>query len=198
MTLIELVMFIIVVGIGLAGILSTLTFSVRYSADPMNRKQMLSIAEALLEEVELQPFTYCDPTDTAWATATATAACGTAQGLGPGVGLGQVRISTTTPFNNVADYNGASGSAATTGLGDATHAITDLNGVAGPPVGYWASIAIDNTAAADLGPAAGMITADGSAAGMNVVRITVTVFHGSDTLVLEGYRARYWPNDLPW
>jgi MSHA pilin protein MshD len=201
LTLIELIVFIVIVSVGLVGLLSVFNVAVRGSADPMIRKQMLSIAEALLEEVELQPFTYCDPTDATWATATSattgtppTTCTSTVQGPGPTAG--QVRVSTTAAFNNVADYAGASGGGATTGLGDATHAITDLDGNAMAPLGYTASIAIDATAA--LGPAGNQVTADGTAANMRVVRITVTVNHGTDSLTLEGYRTRYWPNDQSW
>src|ERR1017187_7289063 len=107
MTLIELIMFIIIVSVGLAGLLSALNVTVSHSADPLLRKQMLSIAEALMEEAEFQPFTYCDPSDTGWATATsATIGAGacttTVQGLGVGgVGPnGETRINPTNPFNN--------------------------------------------------------------------------------------------------
>lgn len=55
-TLIELVMFIVIVGIGVAGVLSVFTNSVRSSADPMIRKQALAIAESLLEEILLKGF----------------------------------------------------------------------------------------------------------------------------------------------
>lgn len=50
-TLIELIIFIVVVGAGLAGILSVFTTSIKSSADPLVRKQTLAIAESLLEEI---------------------------------------------------------------------------------------------------------------------------------------------------
>ncbi|HEX4943228.1 MAG TPA: prepilin-type N-terminal cleavage/methylation domain-containing protein, partial [Usitatibacteraceae bacterium] len=50
-SLVELVMFIVVVGIGVAGILSVLNVTASRSADPLPVKQALAIAESLLEEV---------------------------------------------------------------------------------------------------------------------------------------------------
>lgn len=55
-TLIELIIFIVIVGVGVAGVLSVFTTSVKSSADPMVRKQALSIAESLLEEILLKDF----------------------------------------------------------------------------------------------------------------------------------------------
>ena len=49
-------MFIVIVGVGVAGVLSVFTTSVKSSADPMIRKQALSIAESLLEEILLKEF----------------------------------------------------------------------------------------------------------------------------------------------
>ena len=43
-TLVELLIFIVVVGAGLAGILSVMDTSVKSSADPMVRKQAIAIA----------------------------------------------------------------------------------------------------------------------------------------------------------
>lgn len=199
-TLIELIVFIVIVGVGLAGILAVFNVTVRSSADPMIRKQMLSIAEALLEEVELQPFTYCDPTDAGWATATAATTaggCTTVQGLGPGAG--QKRISAAAPFNNVGDYAGASGDGAgDTGLGDATHPITDISGNAnGAPLGYTAAITIVPEGIGAI--ASGACASGVDCSDLNMVRIAVTVTRiGGESLTLEGYRARYWPNDQPW
>jgi MSHA pilin protein MshD len=77
-SLIELIIFIVVVSIGLAGVLMAINTAVAGSADPMVRKQALAAAESLLEEIMLQPFTYCTPGDTAASTATSSAGCTTA------------------------------------------------------------------------------------------------------------------------
>jgi MSHA pilin protein MshD len=55
-TLIELIVFIVVVAVGLVGILTVMNVSVRASADPMQRKQTLAIAESLMEEILLKEF----------------------------------------------------------------------------------------------------------------------------------------------
>ncbi len=51
LSLIELALFIVVVGAGSAGVLSVLNLTVTHSADPFPVKQALSVAEALLEEI---------------------------------------------------------------------------------------------------------------------------------------------------
>ena len=51
LSLIELIMFIIIVSIGLAGILLVMNVTVKSSADPMLRKQAVAMAEAILDEV---------------------------------------------------------------------------------------------------------------------------------------------------
>ena len=50
-TLIEVIIFIVVVGAGLAGILSVSTNAVKSSADPMVRKQAMALADSILEEI---------------------------------------------------------------------------------------------------------------------------------------------------
>ncbi len=50
-TLVELIIFIVVVGAGLAGILSVMNQVVRHSADPMLTKQAVALADSVLEEV---------------------------------------------------------------------------------------------------------------------------------------------------
>jgi MSHA pilin protein MshD len=59
-TLIELIIFIVVVGAGLAGILAVSSTSIKSSADPLERKQALAIAESLLEEIVQKE--YANPT----------------------------------------------------------------------------------------------------------------------------------------
>jgi MSHA pilin protein MshD len=62
-TLIELIIFIVVVSAGLAGILSVMNTVVKSSADPMIRKQTVAIAESMLEEILLKD--YAKPTGSA-------------------------------------------------------------------------------------------------------------------------------------
>ena len=55
-TLIELVFAIVVISVGLAGVLQVYSTVVKSSADPMVSKQMLSVAEEMVEELTLKPF----------------------------------------------------------------------------------------------------------------------------------------------
>lgn len=55
-TLIEVIIFIVVVSAGLVGILAVSNAVVKSSADPMVRKQAVAIAESLLEEITLKDY----------------------------------------------------------------------------------------------------------------------------------------------
>ena len=187
-TLIELVMFIVIVSVGVVGILTVMDITAKSSADPLIRKQMLAIAGGLIEEVEMQPFTWCDPTDAHVATATsaavgagATFCASTVESLGPEPG--QTRTSTTTPFNNVNDYYVSGGLVLPS-------PIADIAGGNAAPAGYSATIQI-------VPEALNGIVSNSTPTGMNVLRIAVTVSHGSDSLTLEGYRTRHSPNFAP-
>ena len=57
LTLVELIVFIVIIGVGLAGITLTYNTVVRHSPDPMLRKQALAIDDSLLREIVQQPFT---------------------------------------------------------------------------------------------------------------------------------------------
>jgi len=50
-TLIELIIFIVVVSAGLAGILSVINTTIKSSADPMVCKQAMALADSILEEI---------------------------------------------------------------------------------------------------------------------------------------------------
>jgi MSHA pilin protein MshD len=186
-SLVELIIFIVVVGVAVLGVVGALRLGTAASADPMVQKQALSIAEALLEEVQLQPFTYCDPNDAnAAAALDATQCTGGAGGandenrlpLGPEAG--EARGSTTTPFDNVSDYNGLNL--------PSPPGITGIDGsvVAGLEA-YSATIAVSNQALGAV-PASDAL----------LIRVTVNGPPGTNiTVVLDGYRVRYAPNALP-
>ncbi len=181
-------MFIVIVSTAVAGVLGVLSIATRGSADPMIQKQALSIAEAVLEEVQLQPFTYCDPDDANAATATSAAGCAaTAEGFGPEAvdqpptGSAETRTGVERPFDNVNDYNTFS----MTGMTDISgNAITGLGA-------YTVVVGVAGQAFAAFGGARAIPAADS-------LLVTVTVTGpGNTTATVHGYRVRYAPNALP-
>ena len=104
MSLIEVVVFIVVLGIAFAGILALFNRLTTASVDPMVRKQALAIASSLLEEIELHAFTYCDPDDTNVYTATGSpgGGCTVDEVIGPEAG--ETRYADPR-FDNVNDYD---------------------------------------------------------------------------------------------
>jgi MSHA pilin protein MshD len=189
-SLIELIMFIVIVSVALAGILLVMNVTTKGSADPLIHKQALAIAEALLEEVELMPFTYCDPDDPAAASATSTASCAQIENLGPEAAFGTQTNNETrygpSYFDNVNDYAGTTPGAAGFTMNAGNGGIKDITGtVIAPLSGYSAVISMTQ-------PGLGTI------AGADTLLINVTVT-GPDNLpvTLEGYRTRYSPRAVP-
>jgi MSHA pilin protein MshD len=191
MSLIEVVVFIVVLGIGLAGILTLYNRLTIASVDPIVRKQALAIASSLLEEIELRAFTYCDPDDPAVFTATSTAGCDplkietmVAETFSP-PGT-ETRFSTTAPFDNVNDYNSLPAMSGSNTLDP--NSIRDIadNTIAGLG-GYTVTVSVVQIAANELGAAVTNTT--------DALRITVTVTGPTNVIVsLRGYRLRYAPN----
>lgn len=186
LTLIELIVFIVVVSIGLAGILSVLNYTTRNSANPMILKQQVAIAESLLEEIESKAFTYCDPNDANVTTASApvvssTGCATTVQGLT--APTGKSRYDVTNPYDNVGDYGGFS----MTGIVSPNTGNTVISGLGN----YTASVALTNVG----GNTWTNITV---AYPSDVIRIDVTVTaptgSGASPITLTGYRFRYAPN----
>jgi MSHA pilin protein MshD len=177
LSLIELVVFIVVLAIGVAGVAILFDQMTRSSVDPVVRKQALAIATSLMDEIELQPFTYCDPDDANVYTATSSAVgpggCATtSEGLGPEAG--ETRYADPR-FDNVNDYDGFS----MTGIRDITNTL--VSGLDG----YTASVSVAPISAAEL---PSIPTTEG-------LRITVTVTGPANAnVVLQGYRLRYAPN----
>ncbi len=55
-TLVEMILAIVVLGVGLAGVLLAFQQTTRGSADPLVQRQLLALAEGMLEEVLSKPF----------------------------------------------------------------------------------------------------------------------------------------------
>jgi MSHA pilin protein MshD len=172
LTLIELIVFIVIVGVALAGVLTVLNHTTRHSADPMVRKQALAIAEAILEEVMLQPFTWCDPDDPQAATAVAHGGCTTPENV-MAPEAGETRGSTTTSWDNVNDYNGLT---------------TTTNIAGGGPALYTARVDVKGAILNGVG--------DGTPTSAALL-IIVDVLAPGETIRVQGYRTRHSPNLLP-
>ena len=180
-SLVELIMFIVIVSVALAGILLVMNVTTKGSADPLIHKQALAIAESLLEEVELMPFTFCDPDDANASTATlAGLGAGGCAALVENIGTENEvsRYDAALPFDNVSDYGG---------FNMAAGALLDVTGAAVGPAGYSVIISVANSGM----PAAG---ASPAIANTEALLITVTVT-GPDNVpvVVEGMRTRYSP-----
>jgi MSHA pilin protein MshD len=184
-SLIELTIFIVVVSVAVVGVLAAINLGTRSSADPMVQKQALAAAEALLEEVQLQPFTYCDPDDANAATALGSAFCAVPANneslvIGPEAGETRAVVGTATPFDNVSDYN--------TFDSNAVGGIRDVSGAVIPALaGYRARITVTEQGLNAI-PAAEAL----------LIQVLVDGPTGTDiSVVLHGYRVRYAPNALP-
>lgn len=114
LTLIELIVFIVVVGVGVAGILVVMNTVVKSSADPMVRKQTFAMGDAILEEILAKD--YSDPDGTSGETSRIT-------------------------MDDVSDYAYFDGSSSATRilgsqlLGGSTSPLPDT---------YWASVAVSD------------------------------------------------------
>ena len=192
-TLIELVIFIVVVSIAVAGLLQIFTRTTASSADPQLRKQALAIAEAMLDEIEGARFTFCDPladpaadmaTNAApFDSATNPTGCNTPQNVSATVpALGR-------PYYNVSDYVRSFNAPVVYAADAAGNSF---------PAGYAVSVAISPDAGLGLGPGSAGLPSDATPVNMNVLRITVTVTYGTNQqIVLAGYRVRYAGNAVP-
>lgn len=103
-SLIELVLFIVIIGIALISLLLVMNVNTKSSADPMLNKQALAVAESMLEEVEHKAF------------------------ANPVGGFGGATIqSNRGSFDSIDDYDGF----ATTGIYPADGSATAINGLTG-------------------------------------------------------------------
>ena len=190
-SLIELIVFIVIVSVALAGILLVMNVTTKNSADPLIHKQALAIAESLLEEIELMPFTLCDPNDANADTAATAADC--TAGLDQNKGGAPLtsptpatenRWSASDPYDNVADYGGF---VMNSGICDITNTTPTCTAPIAGLGNYQAKVDVSRS-----GTALGLASDD------LALRISVTVT-GSDNIpvVIDGIRTRYSPRVSP-
>lgn len=179
-TLIELILFIMIVGIALAAIMGVMSVTTSRSADTLRSKQALMIAEGLLEEVQLARFTKCDPSGDVDAAGNCT--------IPEAWGQVAPEPAGARPYDNVNDYVTAANTAvAAFNVGGA---LADANGRVMNVTGYTATVTITPDI---LGPSGATVGAGGTAADTDMLRIRITVSFDNQSLVLDGYRARYAP-----
>jgi len=179
-TLIELVLFIMIIGVALAAIMGVMGITTSHSADTLRSKQALMIAEGLLEEVQLARFTRCDPSGDVDAGGNCTIPEAWGQAAPEPVGA--------RPYDNVNDYVTAANTAVA--AFNAGGALADANGRVMNVTGYTATVALTPEA---VGPGGFQVGAGGTAADTDMLRIRITVSFDNQSLVLDGYRARYAP-----
>ena len=202
-TLVELLIAIVVIGIAAVTLTQMSMRSGELSARLLRDQQKLALANSLLAEVRQMPFSYCDPNDANFGTATAalvgagpTRCATTAEGvfpLGPEAGQTRYAAGPAGRFNNVDDYNGfAMPGAGCAGI--CAISGTRLYGAGGlmPSLtGCSARVAVARLAAALGGVAP--LDANGRP---QMLRITVTVACPGDiaATVIDGLRVRHAPN----
>jgi MSHA pilin protein MshD len=179
-TLIEQVVFIVIVSVGVVGLISVMNPMIRQSADPMVTKQFVAIAESLLNEVLHQPFTWCDPDDGNASTAQAYGGCASnaQNAIGP-TPAGETRNGGVgAVFDNVRDYAG--------------FAMDDVADPAGGSIitGYRAEVAM-----AEDGATFGLAADAALLITVTVCRTTApsSACAGRESFAVTGYRFRYAP-----
>jgi len=181
LTLIELLIFIVIVGIAATAILGVFGSLTRNSASLLPDKQAQAIAAGMLDEILAQPFTFCDPDDPAAPTALAPGGCAVQESAMAGE-LGETRNG-ATPFDNVNDYHSAA--QLPVSLPNQPPA-TGVTAVAGLP-GYTYQVTVAPTNAL---PNVAVTPND-------ALLVTVTVrLNGTLVSQLQGVRIRYAPNTL--
>ena len=190
-TLIELIIFIVIVSVAVAATLTALSAIGARSSDPLLRKQAMLRAESLLEEVALAHFTFCHPDDAKAESAVSAADCATLPEAFSHA------ASEARPYYNINDYVTGAGAATSFTWGDASgDVVTDATGAPMLPAGYRALVTI--TPVAGFGPAGMQIGTAAGSADTDVLHISVDVRYGDNQhIVLDRYRTRYAPNAMP-
>jgi MSHA pilin protein MshD len=180
-TLVDVLLVIVLLGIVAVVVLQVSARYAQQSAQALKTRQMLVLAQSLLDEVRAMPFTYCEPPT----TAASAAACGAQVDL-MGPEPGESRYSAANRFDGVSDYQGfAMPGPGCAGLCDVNGNL--LNAPGSPLAGCSANVALTPQAL-------GTIAALDASGRPQVLRILVSVVCGADNMALEGLRVRHAPN----
>lgn len=183
----EVIIFIVIMGIALAGMFALFSQLTKQSPDPLARKQALAVAQSLMEEIQLRPFTFCDPDDPAVYTAAAatyTTDCATVENLGIEGAEGRY-ASAALRFDNVSDYSGfAMATGAIKDIAEAT--ISGLEQ-------FSASVSITDVTTIPNDFTSVPVAIPNNSGDALLIAVTVNGPLGV-TVTLHGYRLRYAPN----
>jgi MSHA pilin protein MshD len=139
-TLVEMIIAIVVISVGVAGVLSAFMTSVKGSGDAAVGKQLVAIADEMMEEVLLRPY-----------GSGATATAGNAMGCGSSA--------SRAAFDEVGDYNGYQ-----------TTDVCDIDGVAVPGLGgYTVSVIVQSATLGAPAVSALRITVTAASRGQSIV-----------------------------
>jgi len=189
-TLIDVLILIVLVGT-VAGSLTVL-FSrlAAQSVESLRARQVLAMAQALLNEVRMMPFSFCDPQDGRARLASGAFVGGlgcasTVDAMGPEPG--ESRFNPANRFDGVSDYQGYTmPGAGCAGLCDIAGNL--LNPAGSTMVGCSASVALAPAAL----PGVAALDANGRA---QALRIDVTVAcPGGPRITLQAVRLRHAPH----
>ncbi len=162
LTMIELIIFIVIVTVAVVGVLQVIALNTARSADPIRQKQALAIAEGLMNEIRSAGMALCDVNDPNYGAIPAVA-CTIPDNVGPEAG------NNARPFDNVNDY--------VTAYGTPRAYAADAANNAFPP-GYAATVTITQP-----NPFNG-VTAGATAL------ISIAITYGGSSTVLASYRIR--------
>lgn len=161
-TLIELIFFILIMGIALSGVLTAMVASTQSSVDPLKMQQGVNIAESYLEEILSKPF--LDPYTVSITPDVST------------VPLCPDAPSERNFYDNVCDYQGNIQNAVISDqFGEPISGLED----------FTVTVDVNTTDAWAANAGYSIPVGD-------VICVTVTVYHdGFGSLSLTGYRTRY-------
>ena len=167
-SLIELIIAIVIIGIGLAAMTAAIVTTTSHSADPIVQQQAYAIAQSYMEEILAQPF--CDPNDFSinCQTDCVASACGSCGGnTVPGGGA-----ESRSTFDDVCDYNSINNEPA-----------SDMYGPIASLPNYSVKVTVDDTGVNFNG----LLSNSGQ-----VVRVEVDVSHNNVfTTKLTAYKTNF-------